>query len=119
MFEHKSYPLLPVQGFVKRQLRYFFYSSLVLSFSIGIGAMGYHFIAHLGWIDALLNASMILTGMGPVNVMVTDTAKVFASFYALYSGIVFLSTAAVMLAPAAHRLLHILQMDREDIDTES
>lgn len=114
MFEHKTLPLCPVHLFVKRQLRYILYSSLVLVFSISIGVLGYHFIAHLGWIDSLLNSCMILTGMGPVDKMVTDAAKVFASFYALYSGIVFLSTAAVMLAPAAHRLLHILQMDRED-----
>jgi hypothetical protein len=73
--------------------------------------MGYHHIAKISWIDSLLNASMILTGMGPVNEMTTNGAKLFASFYALFSGIVFLSTVAVIFAPIAHRLLHLLHAD--------
>lgn len=114
MFEHKTHPVLPLNRFLKRQMRFLVYSMLILGLSLGIGIVGYHFVAKLGWVDALLNASMILTGMGPVDAMTTKAAKVFASAYALYSGIVFLSTAAVLLAPALHRLLHILQRDREE-----
>jgi hypothetical protein len=74
--------------------------------ALAIGILGYHFIAHFTWIDAFLNASMILTGMGPVGTLEKTPAKVFASFYALFSGIVFLSGASVAIAPLFHRLLH-------------
>jgi hypothetical protein len=117
MFEHKTHPLLPLNRYLERQFRFLVYSLLILVFSLGIGIAGYHFIAKLGWTDALLNAAMILTGMGPVNAMVTPASKWFASAYALYSGIVFLSTAAVLLAPALHRLLHTLQLDANEKDT--
>jgi len=119
MFEHKTTPLLPVHRFIQRQLRFLLYSAVVLGISLGIGIVGYHFMAHLGWIESLLNASMILTGMGPVDAMTTNASKIFASAYALYSGIVFLSTAAVLLAPAVHRVLHILQLDNEAEDTNA
>ena len=86
MFEHKTTPLLPIHRYVQRQLRFFLYSCVVIGFSITIGVLGYHFVAHLGWIDSLLNASMILTGMGPVGELPNNTAKLFASCYALFSG---------------------------------
>lgn len=82
--------------------------------SLGIGVIGYHFLADLGWVDSLLNASMILTGMGPVNPMISTEAKLFSSFYALFSGVAFLSIAAVMFAPLIHRFLHKLQIDLEE-----
>jgi hypothetical protein len=70
------------------------------------GVLGYHWIARLGWIDAILNASMILTGMGPVATLNTSAAKLFASAYALFSGIIFLGSISVVLAPLLHRLIH-------------
>lgn len=76
-----------------------------MAFSIGI--LGYQYIGKLGWIDSIYNASMIVTGMGPVNEMETDSAKLFASVYALFSGVVFLSTVAIFFAPFAHRLTHL------------
>jgi hypothetical protein len=77
-----------------------------------IGVVGYHTIAGLPWIDSLLNASMILTGMGPVNPMETDAAKLFASFYSIYSGVAFLSISVVFLAPLAHRILHLFHAEK-------
>ena len=71
---------------------------------------------HLNWIDALLDASMILTGMGPVSIAKSDGAKIFASFYALYSGIAFLISVAVIFAPVLHRFLHKFHLDLEDDD---
>jgi hypothetical protein len=71
-----------------------------------IGVAGYHFLAQLSWIDALVNASMLLGGMGPVNELHTTAAKLFASFYALFSGIVFLVSIGVLFAPIIHRFLH-------------
>ena len=80
-------------------------------FSIGIGVLGYHYIGELKWIDSIYNASMILTGMGPVNEMKTNAAKLFASIYAIFSGVIFLSTVAIFFAPFAHRLMHLLKVE--------
>lgn len=112
-FEHHSEPVIPFDQFIKRIVRYTFFSFLLLGVSLGIGVLGYHFINNLPWIDALLNASMILTGMGPIDPMKNDAAKLFASFYSIFSGVVFLSTVAVFLSPVAHRFLHKLHVDEE------
>jgi len=82
-----------------------------VSGSLALGVLGYHLIAGLSWIDAVVNAAMILTGMGPVNEMTTVGAKLFASFYALFSGVAFLTIVAVLLAPAVHRFLHRFHLD--------
>ncbi|HRE67505.1 MAG TPA: hypothetical protein PLM56_07810 [Cyclobacteriaceae bacterium] len=114
MFEQRSKPVLPLRLFIWRMLRYTLFSILLITISLGIGVLGYHYINDLGWLDALLNASMILTGMGPVDAMKNDAAKWFASFYSIFSGVVFLSTVAVFLSPMLHRLLHRLHVDDED-----
>jgi hypothetical protein len=106
--------ILPRKEFLKRVLRYFLFSLLIIAGSLMVGVLGYHYIAGLSWVDSLLNSSMILTGMGPVDKMDTPSAKLFASFYALFSGIVFLSTAAIFIAPIAHRLLHILHVESDE-----
>ncbi len=109
-FEHKSKPLLPKADFYRRQFRFLVYSSLLLAISLGIGMTGYHLATGMAWIDAFYNASMILTGMGPIDPMPTSGAKLFAGMYALFSGVVFLSTVAVMFAPVIHRLMHIMHL---------
>lgn len=111
MFEHKKHPVLPFPQFLARMLRYFVYSFILISFSLLLGVLGYHFTAGLGWIDSLYNASMILTGMGPAAELTTNSAKVFASFYALFSGIAFLSTVAVFFAPVVHRFMHKIHIE--------
>jgi hypothetical protein len=83
----------------------------IVSVALLAGVLGYHFIAMLGWIDSILNASMILTGMGPVDPMTTTSAKLFASAYALFSGVVFLSAMGIVLSPIFHRILHAFHMD--------
>ncbi len=110
-FEHKSKKLLPVKSFFLRQFVFLLYAFAVIAFSLFIGMAGYHYWGKLNWIDSLLNASMILTGMGPVNIMQSDAAKLFASFYSLYSGVVFLTTIAMILAPIVHRIMHILHIE--------
>ncbi|SEN83908.1 hypothetical protein SAMN04488505_113140 [Chitinophaga rupis] len=110
-FEHRSQPLLPRRLFVRRLLRYGLFSFLVIIFSMLIGMAGYHFLAHLGWLDAYLNAAMILTGMGPVNPMESAGAKIFSGIYAIYSGVIFLSVVALMFTPIAHRFLHIFHLE--------
>jgi len=83
----------------------------IVSVALLAGVVGYHSIAGLGWIDSILNASMILTGMGPVDPMTTTAAKLFASAYALFSGVVFLSAMGIVLSPIFHRILHAFHMD--------
>lgn len=110
----RSRQILPFNVFIKRFIKYFLFSSLLIVFSLAIGTIGYHYYGNISWIDGFYNASLILTGMGPVNEMHTTTAKLFASFYALFSGIAFLSIVAVIFAPIAHRLLHILHIPDEE-----
>jgi hypothetical protein len=90
-------------------------SSALIGFSLGLGVLGYHFIAGLGWVDALLNGSMILAGMGPVNSLNTDGAKVFASAYALFSGLVFIGATGILLAPIFHLVLHRFHIENKDL----
>jgi len=99
----------------KRVLRAVGISAVWVSISMVIGTLGYHYICNLNWIDAQLNASMILTGMGPVDPMVGNAAKIFASSYALFSGVTFLTSIAVMLSPVLHRAMHRFHID----DTEN
>ena len=91
---------------MRRVVRHLLLALLVVGIALAIGIFGYHFIARLGWIDSLLNASMILGGMGPVDPLKSNAAKIFASFYALFSGLAFIGIASLMVAPFAHRLLH-------------
>ncbi len=114
MFEHHKKPLISRSEFISRQLRYTGFSLIVLIFSIGIGTAGYHFWGELAWIDSFLNAAMILTGMGPVDHLNTYEGKLFAAFYALFSGISFLTFVAVLFAPIYHRFLHRLHLNIED-----
>lgn len=113
-FERHSGELLPREKFWRRWLAYAALSFGILCISLGIGVLGYHLLEGLSWVDALLNASMILGGMGPVNPLQTTAGKVFASFYALFSGIVFLVIFGVLIAPVAHRLLHIFHLQAEE-----
>jgi hypothetical protein len=106
MYEHHRQPLASPKVFAGRLLWNGFIGTLLLAFSLGIGMIGYHFLEDLSWIDSLLNASMILGGMGPVNPLHTDAGKVFASFYAIYSGVILLASVGVLAAPIFHRFLH-------------
>ncbi len=85
------------------------WAAIMLALSLGV--VGYHYLGRLGWLDALVNASMILGGMGPVDPLQTREGKLFASFYALFSGLFFIGVASILLAPFVHRLLHQLHMD--------
>ena len=87
---------------------------VVLIFSLGIGIWGYCHFYNLGWIDGLLNASMILTGMGPIEPAPNDAAKLFASFYAIYSGVAFLTSVAVLFGPVLQRFLHRFHLDIQE-----
>jgi hypothetical protein len=109
-YEHRSQPLLAAL-FVRRVLEHLGIAIAFIIVSLVLGVLGYHYLAGMSWIDSLLNASMILGGMGPVTPLTNNQGKLFASFYALYAGIAFLATSAVLLAPFAHRVLHRLHLD--------
>jgi len=114
MYEHRSQPLLPKHLFIRRVTRHVLAAFTVIFGSLFIGISGYHFTEGFSLLDSLLNASMILGGMGPVNELHTSGGKLFESFYALFSGIVFLVTAAVLIAPVAHRFLHRLHLEMKE-----
>src|SRR5207245_11418649 len=116
LFERKTEPLLSRGRFVGRMAAAFGVTLVIVAGSLAIGMAGYHFIGGLKWIDALHNSAMILTGMGPVDPMRTTGGKLFATFYALYSGIAFLSMTAVLLAPIIHRALHKFHLTEDDAD---
>ena len=111
MYEHRSHPLLSRAKFMRRVARHVSLALIVVAIALAIGVFGYHSIGELGWIDSLLNASMILGGMGPVDPLKSDAAKLFASFYALFSGLAFIGIASLMIAPFAHRFLHRFHLE--------
>ena len=106
IYEHHSEPLLPFQQFLSRFARHSGIAAFILLSSLAAGTLGFHWFALEEWIDAFLNASMLLSGMGLVGEIRSPAGKIFASFYALYAGIVFLATASLLLAPIVHRILH-------------
>ena len=114
MFEHHQQPLLSPREFFIRQLIYLLAAAGIILGSLALGMLGYHFLENLSWIDSLVNASMILGGMGPVSELHTNAGKLFASFYALYSGIAFLVVVAVILTPLHHRFLHRFHLELEE-----
>ena len=114
MFEHRKQPLLPQRQFLIRQLIYILVAVVIIIGSLALGMLGYHYLEHLPWIDAMLNAAMLLGGMGPVNPLQTYAGKLFATFYALYSGIIFLVVVGVIFAPVYHRFLHRFHLEVEE-----
>ena len=112
MYEHRKHHLLSRADFAKRVALHLMLAIIVLALALGIGVVGYHYLGELKWLDALLNASMILGGMGPVDPLHKPAAKLFASFYALFSGLAFIGVASVLVAPFAHRLLHRFHVDQ-------
>jgi hypothetical protein len=112
--EHRRQKVVPLPDFFRRLGRYALFSLMLIAVSIGIGIFGYHFLGCINWLDSFHMSCMILTGMGPVANMTCTGAKIFSSFYALYSGVAFLSIVAVFFAPIVHRLLHILQVEPDD-----
>jgi hypothetical protein len=123
LYEHRTQSLASRRKFFRRLLWHSLAALLIILAALGIGVLGYHQIEGLPWIDALLNSSMILGGMGPVAELHTVAGKLFASFYALFAGVIFLFVIGILIAPVAHRLLHWLHLEEaeppapsEDVD---
>jgi hypothetical protein len=113
MYESRRHPPLPRPLFVRRVLRHVAAAAAVVAVSLLVGMAGYVAFEHLTWLDAFLNAAMLLGGMGPVNAPQTGAGKLFAGFYALYAGLVFIVTASIMLAPLVHRILHQVHWEQD------
>ena len=114
IYEHRTQPLLSRAQFGRRLLAHVSFALGVMAVALGIGVVGYRLTEGMPWIDALLNASMILGGMGPVDPVRTDAGKWFASAYALYSGLVVLIAASILIAPIAHRILHRMHLQEDE-----
>ena len=114
MYEHKSQPMLPWKKFLSRLLKHFLATLSLFAFALGLGVLGYYYFAGFSWLDSLLNASMLLSGMGPVGSIDTASGKIFASAYALFSGLVFTAGAGITVAPIIHRLLHRLHLQESE-----
>jgi hypothetical protein len=106
--------LAPRHVFLGRLYRSFAWSALTIAVSLAIGMAGYHWLAGFGWIDAFLNAAMILGGMGPVGELTTAPAKLFAGIYALFAGLVLVGATGLILAPVLHRMMHRFHLDDTD-----
>ena len=116
MFERKFEKLAPVTVFVRRMAASVLMAGILIAAALFIGIIGYHRIAGFDWVDSILEASMILGGMGPVNPLAATGAKLFASGYALFSGLVFIAIMGIVLAPVTHRMLHQFHIDEEDLE---
>ena len=116
MFEHRTKPLLPRKVYYQRLARHALLGLLVIAGSLGIGMTGYHMFEKLPWIDAFVNAAMILSGMGPVATLQTDAGKIFAGCYALFSGLALVAILGIIFAPVVHRALHKFHLEDEGRD---
>ena len=113
MYESRKQKLLTRAQFARRIFFHLLFVIGCATISLAVGVLGYHFIGALPWIDSLLDASMILGGMGPVDPLKSDAAKVFASLYALFSGLFFIGVIAVLIVPFVHRIMHKFHIDEE------
>ena len=116
LFERRHEQLAPVNVYVRRIIASLAVGLGLILVALLIGIFGYHLFAGFGWIDSLLEASMILGGMGPVNQLPTDAAKVFASIYALFSGLILIALMGIILSPVAHRVMHKFHVDEKDVE---
>lgn len=110
-FEHHTRPVATHAAFLGRLATNVLAATVIISVALAIGMIGYRATEHMGWLDAFLNAAMLLGGMGPVSTLTTDGGKLFAGLYALACGLIFVLVSGVVLAPVLHRVLHALKVD--------
>ena len=106
MYEHYKQPLISNHQFLVRMMRHGGWALILLGVSLGFGILGFHYLSHLLWIDSLLNAAMLLGGMGPIGEMGPTAGKLFASAFAIYSGLVFIAASGILFTPVFHRMMH-------------
>lgn len=116
MYEHRSQPLLPRRPFLRRLGAHGAFAFSLILVSLGIGMLGYHFLGREAWLDAFLNAAMLLGGMGQVGDVVPTEGKIFAGIFALYSGIFIIAVTGIVLLPLLHRILHRMHVEETKVD---
>jgi hypothetical protein len=116
MYESYDQPMIGRRAFVVRLIKHFALTLGILALWLIVGIAGYGWFGHLNLVDAFLNAAMIAGGMGPVDILTDNSAKVFAGIYAIVSGVVIIGAAGVVLAPVLHRVLHAVHLDENDDD---
>ena len=114
IFEHRSKPLLPRAEFIKRMIFFVSLSASFVTFSLLLGMIGYKIFENFSWVDAFVNAAMLMGGMGPVNELHTDAGKIFAGCYSMYCGLVFIIAVGLLAAPIFHRFLHKFHLEMDD-----
>ncbi len=110
-YEHKSQPLASRKVYLKRVYHNLIWAFFIMLLCLLLGVFGYHYTGGISWIDSLHNASMILSGMGPVVQIESNSGKLFSSFYALFSGVAFITNIGILLSPIAHRFFHKLHAE--------
>jgi hypothetical protein len=113
-FEHHTKPVASTAAFVGRLTNNVMSALVLIAVALGAGMAGYHATTGMSWIDAFLNAAMLLGGMGPVSPLDNDGAKLFAGIYALVCGLLIVITSGVILAPILHRVLHAMHAQTDD-----
>jgi len=111
MYEPRSAPLLPLRHFVQRMVGHLFWAGSLIGVSLVLGTIGYHWLGGMTWIDAFLNAAMLMGGMGQVGEVASNSGKIFAALYALYAGLVLIGVTTILLAPVLHRVLHSVHLE--------
>lgn len=112
MFEKSHQPLASFRQFVIRLVRVLLFGLILIAAALFIGMLGYHLFENMSWVDAFVNAAMILSGMGPLTPLITTSGKIFAGFYALFSGLAFILIVAVIFSPIIHRFFHKFNLDK-------
>lgn len=110
MIKNQNGRLLPRHLFVKQFIEAIFIGWLIIALALGVGMLGYHHFENMTWVDAFVNASMILSGMGPLTPLVSNGGKIFAGFYALFSGLAFIIVLGIIFAPVLHRFFHKMHL---------
>lgn len=113
MYERRHEPLLPRRAFYRRLGRHAAVAAATLAVALAVGMAGYHFFEDESWLDAYADAAMILSGMGPLGPLKTRAGKLFAGSYAIFSGVIFLTSIGVFIAPIGHRLFHNFHLKLE------
>jgi hypothetical protein len=115
-FERRTDKLAPFSIYVQRIMASLAIAVVLILVALSVGILGYHFISGFNFVDSLLEASMILGGMGPVRELPNDASKMFASIYALFSGVIFIALMGIILSPTAHRVMHKFHLDEKDVE---
>jgi len=116
MYEHKTHPLLPWRRFLRRLGVHVAAAMGLIGISLVVGTWGYHVLGEESWLDAFVNASMLLGGMGQIGNVTTTSGRVFSAFFAMYSGLLLIAVTTIMIAPVLHRILHRIHLEEAEVE---